>query len=65
MLFRSVTSLDDNHLIQLAISLRESIANSKSSELRFIITTHHALFYNVLFNEFKSERNIKDNKIAY
>lgn len=60
-----VTSLDDNHLIQLAISLREVISNSKSDELRFIITTHHALFYNVLFNEFKSDRNIKDNKKEY
>lgn len=60
-----ITSLDDNHLIQLAISLRESIANSKSSELRFIITTHHALFYNVLFNEFKSERSIRDIKKEY
>lgn len=57
-----VTSLDDNNLIQLAISLREVIANSKSEELKFIITTHHALFYNVLFNEFKSERSIKANK---
>lgn len=60
-----VTSLDDNHLIQMAISLRESIANSKSGALRFIITTHHALFYNVLFNEFKSERSIRDNKKEY
>lgn len=60
-----VTSLDDNHLIQMAITLRESIANSKSDELRFIITTHHALFYNVLFNEFKSERTIRDNKKEY
>lgn len=60
-----VTSLDDNHLIQMAISLRKSIANSKSGELRFIITTHHALFYNVLFNEFKNERSIRDNKKEY
>lgn len=60
-----VTSLDDNHLIQMAISLRKLIVNSKSNELRFIITTHHALFYNVLFNEFKSDREIKDNKKEY
>ena len=57
-----VTSLDDNHLIQLAIYLKEVIVNSKSDELKFIITTHHALFYNVLFNEFKSDRTIKNNK---
>lgn len=60
-----VTFLDDNHLIQLAISLKETITNSRAEELRFIITTHHALFYNVLFNEFKSERGIKDNKKEY
>lgn len=60
-----VTSLDDNNLIQLAISLREVIANSKSEELKFVITTHHALFYNVLFNEFKSERSIKANKKVF
>lgn len=55
-----VTSLDDNHLIQLAISLKEAIA--KAEELKFIITTHHALFYNVLFNEFKSNRSIKEKE---
>lgn len=60
-----VTSLDDNHLIRLAISLREIIANSESDDLRFVITTHHALFYNVLYNEFKSERNINNNKKEY
>lgn len=57
-----ITSLDDNHLIQLAISLKEVIVNSKFDELKFIITTHHALFYNVLFNEFKNDRTIKENK---
>ena len=60
-----VSSLDDNNLIHLAISLSKVIADSKNDELRFIITTHHALFYNVLFNEFKSERNISDNKKEY
>lgn len=60
-----VTSLDDNHLIELAISLRKIIADSKNENLRFVITTHHALFYNVLFNEFKSERGIGNNKKKY
>lgn len=53
-----VTSLDDTHLIQMAISLKNIISESKSDELHFIITTHHALFYNVLCNEFKRDRNI-------
>lgn len=52
-----VTSLDENYLIRLATSLKEVITNS--NDLKFIITTHHALFYNVLFNEFKGK---KDNK---
>lgn len=60
-----VTSLDENNLIHLAISLRKIIASSISDKLRFIITTHHALFYNVLFNEFKSERSIGGNKKEY
>lgn len=60
-----VTSLDDNHLIQLAISLKELIYKSESDTVKFIITTHHALFYNVLYNEFKSDRTIKDSKKEY
>ncbi|MGL4589633.1 MAG: hypothetical protein ACRCUP_05305 [Mycoplasmatales bacterium] len=45
-----VTSLDDNHLIQLAVDLSELIKSS-TSELRFIITTHNPSFYNVIYNE--------------
>ena len=45
-----VSSLDENHLIELAVNLAGLIKSSKSS-LKFIITTHSPLFYNVLFNE--------------
>lgn len=48
-----VTSLDDNHLIQLAVDLASTIKKSKSTKLKFIITTHNPLFYNVLYNELK------------
>jgi hypothetical protein len=47
-----VSSLDDNHLIELAVDLAQLVKSSKS-ESRFIITTHNPLFYNVLHNEFK------------
>lgn len=47
-----VSSLDENHLIKLAVDLAKLIKSSKS-DLRFIITTHNPLFYNVLYNEFK------------
>lgn len=46
-----VSSLDDSHLIELAVNIAELIKSS-TSELKFIITTHNPLFYNVLFNEF-------------
>lgn len=46
-----VSSLDDNHLIGLAIDLARLIKSSESN-LKFIITTHNPLFYNVLHNEF-------------
>lgn len=45
-----VSSLDENHLIELAVSLAKLVRSSKSS-LKFVITTHNPLFYNVLFNE--------------
>ncbi|MEM5636520.1 AAA family ATPase [Bacillus toyonensis] len=48
-----VSSLDDNHLIELAVNLAELI-KSNESHLKFIITTHNPLFYNVLCNEFNN-----------
>ena len=47
-----VSSLYDKHLIELAVNLAELIKLDKS-ELKFVITTHNPLFYNVLHNEFK------------
>lgn len=48
-----VSSLDDNHLIELAVNVADLIKSSQSG-LKFIITTHNPLFYNVLFNEFNN-----------
>ena len=49
-----VSSLDDNHLIELAVDLAQLIKSSQSG-LKFIITTHNPLFYNVLHNEFSRD----------
>lgn len=49
-----VSSLDDNHLIEVAVNLAGLIKSSRS-DLKFIITTHSPLFYNVLFNEFNNK----------
>ena len=46
-----VSSLDENHLIELAVDIATLIKSNKS-DIKFIITTHNPLFYNVLYNEF-------------
>lgn len=48
-----VSSLDDPHLIELAVDLAQLI-KSCESDLKFVITTHNPLFYNVLHNELKN-----------
>ncbi len=53
-----VSSLDDTHLIQLAVDLARLIKISDYREgrgLRFVITTHSPLFYNVLHNELNND----------
>lgn len=50
-----VSSLDNNHLIQLAVDLASLIKESKSN-IKFIITTHSTVFYNVLYSEIKSKK---------
>lgn len=49
-----VSSLDDSHLMSITISLANLIGTSEDQNLRFVITTHHALFFNVMYNSFKS-----------
>ena len=53
-----VSSLDDTHLIELAVDIADLIKSS-TSELKFIITTHNPLFYNVLFNEFNRVKSTR------
>ena len=55
-----VSSLDENHLIELAVNIAELIRKSES-EVKFIITTHNPLFYNVLYNELNNaDQETKD-----
>jgi len=44
-----VSSMDDTRIITVALELANLLSNSKN-QLKFLITTHHALFFNVLFN---------------
>ena len=53
-----VSSLDDTHLIELAVDLANLIKRSYFYErkgLKFVITTHNPLFYNVLHNELNND----------
>ena len=50
-----VTSLDENHLIQMAVDLADIIKKSES-DLKFVITTHNTIFYNVFYNEIKTKK---------
>lgn len=61
-----VSSLDENHLIELAVNIAELINSSLNGQLKFIITTHNPLFYNVLYNELNfKKKNKKNSPCAY
>lgn len=53
-----VSSLDENHLIQLAVDLAELVKDSPDT-IKFIITTYNPLFYNILYNETSKLKNNK------
>lgn len=59
-----VSSLDDTHLIELAVNIAELVKSSQS-DLKFIITTHNPLFYNVLFNEFNNADSSTGYKVKH
>lgn len=56
-----VSSLDENHLIQLAVDLA-ALIKSSTSDLKFIVSTHNPLFFNVLFNELKKAKKFMLNR---
>jgi len=49
-----VSSLDDDHLIELAQGLAKLIKSSPPDGPKFVVTTHNPLFYNVLYNAMSS-----------
>lgn len=60
-----ISSLDDNNTIDSAIFLKEIIAKSKHTDLKFIISSHQPLFYNVLYNEIRFDRKIPNKKKSF
>ena len=52
-----ISSLDDNNVVAVACHLAQLL---KKGELKAVISTHHALFFNVMYNELsKGETDIR------
>lgn len=60
-----VSSIDDARIIAIAVKLFETIESSNNPKLNFLVTTHHALFYNVLFNSFSRMPKSESRKFFY
>lgn len=50
-----ISSIDDSKIITMALQLIEVI-NSSKSNLKFFITTHLALFYNVIYSNYRKSK---------
>lgn len=48
-----VSSMDDVRIVSVALALSELIKRASQIEMKFVIATHHALFFNVLFNSLR------------
>lgn len=57
-----ISSIDDTMIIRIAINLIDVIRKAENNCLNLLITTHHALFYNVLFNSFRNKKIFKQEK---
>ena len=47
-----ISSLDDNNAISVASDLAKLLKKGKD-KVKFVISSHHSLFYNVMYNELK------------
>lgn len=53
-----ISSLDDNNAIAVASDLSQLLLKN-GNKIKTVISTHHILFFNVLFNELKNERSLR------
>ncbi|MEL0626622.1 hypothetical protein V6245_06655 [Salinibacterium amurskyense] len=52
-----VSSMDDVRIVSVALALAGLIKRGSGLGLKFVITTHHALFFNVMFNSLRWKKN--------
>jgi hypothetical protein len=55
-----ISSLDEHNTITVANDLA-SIVKGTTNGVKFVISTHHGLFFNVMFNELKGKRSADDD----
>ena len=55
-----ISSLDEHNTITVASDLASIIKGTKNG-VKFLISTHHGLFFNIMFNELKGKRAPDDN----
>ena len=51
-----ISSLDDNNVVAVACHLARLL---KDSDIRIVISTHHTLFFNVMYNELRRDSTVK------
>lgn len=52
-----VSSMDDVRIVSVALELAALVKRAKDLDMKFVIATHHALFFNVLFNSLHRKSN--------
>lgn len=55
-----ISSLDDNNAVLVATDLADILLKNKLSRVKVVISSHHGLFFNVIFNELNYEREITE-----
>lgn len=53
-----ISSLDENNVIAIACNLA-NLVKREDNELKTVISTHHSLFFNVMFNEFRGVKRVE------
>lgn len=59
-----VSSLDDNNIIAVASHLAQLLKKS-AKDVKAIISSHHALFFNVMWNELNEEKKLQPYFLSY
>lgn len=59
-----VSSMDDVRIVTVAIALADLVKRAANLNLKFLITTHHALFFNVLHNSLSRSKKVKNKSFV-